>query len=72
MMKHKYPTFPSDVFNIMTVLGARLTVGIKHTIYTICYDMNYYIIKLQCSIVTIEIIVFFKPLNFTVALFYEI
>ncbi|XP_052766428.1 xanthine dehydrogenase-like [Mya arenaria] len=27
MMKNKYPSFPSDVFNIMTVLGAKLTVG---------------------------------------------
>ena len=71
MMKHKYPTFPSDVFNIMTVLGARLTVGIRHTIYTICYDMNYYIIMLQCSIFG-ETIVFFKPLNYNVALLYRV
>ncbi|KAL4225423.1 hypothetical protein ACF0H5_016113 [Mactra antiquata] len=27
MMKNKYPSFPSDVFNIMTVLGATLTIG---------------------------------------------
>ncbi|KAL4225427.1 hypothetical protein ACF0H5_016117 [Mactra antiquata] len=27
MMKNKYPSFPSDVFNIMTVLGASLTTG---------------------------------------------